>query len=557
MTCGAVGAAAVSTPGIAHAASEKPSPSPPLESLGSTSFGSGSDISLEGRARIAEVNRQFQQQQPAMENTVNAVDGIGLDPSGGTPINGTFSSAISGMSNTRIVFPGDGTFALSEQITARPDGPIEIVGNGCSFVIPPNTEMKSLIFDLPGGSLIDSIVIDQSATGALQEFGVQTDGVVRVDNVTIKGYAPAKESPEGGDGGSGVDAMFSPIARTENAVVRATNFTAVGGSAAGTHDEGDKPPDAPENVLDAPMGIWVGSQTQGTIQMVNPTLSGWSNGMYAGRTKGVVEVRGGRFVNNFNSQTRIGGGSVVDGASMLLDDRQWSDKGPFKIGHQGVHAARVDAKKGNQTDPCRFVNVRVVAQSMRKGSSLFNWESESGPGIIRNCHITHHLDRPVVLGDSPSAPAATNIQMDQCLIEGTSTGGVMECEGREQSRIQRTCIKLPNAGPDDIQGAQIGQGVSFGKQCQSGSGLAAPKKVGSGGNLSSLPAPTNSGPGFFEGIANYVVGGFRDLTRGLLKGFAAILIAPFIVLILIFLLLFGPLFVVIAFLIAGQKSLKK
>jgi hypothetical protein len=452
------------------------------------SVGAG-DISLEGQMAMADVERRFQQQRPQMDRTVSAVDDLGLDPSGGTPINGDFGSALSGMSNTRVVFPQGGTFALSGHITATPEGPVELIGNGSSFVIPSGMETKSLTLVLPGGSLVRDIVIDQSAQGALQELSIQSDGVVRADNVTIKGYAPAK--PSSSDGGGGVDAMFSPIARTSEAVVRATNFTAVGGTAAGTHNEGDLPPDSPENTLGSPMGVWVGQSNEGMVQFVKPELRGWSNGIYGGRTNGIVEVRGGFFPNNFNSQWRLGGGSVVDGATALLDDRQWSDEGPFKIGHQGVYVARVDAKKGNQTDPVTFKNCEVVANSMREGAALFEWENESGPGIVRNCGVTNHLDRPVFRGLSPSAPAATNVMVDQCLIGGSSPSAVMEMEGRPQSKIQRTCITIPDAGPDDINGAEIGSGVSFGR-CTGESGLAAPEKVGSSGNLSSLPAPNAS-----------------------------------------------------------------
>jgi hypothetical protein len=483
--CGAAGAAAVGAP-LASAAQQEPERlglSPPTPALAA-----GGQVSLEGQQALAAVDRRFQQQRPQMQRTVSAVDDLGLDPSGETPINGNFGSALSGMSNTRITFPSDGTFALSGHVTAIPEGPVELIGNGCSFVIPAGKEMKSLTLVLPGGSLVRDITIDQSAKGALQELSIQSDGVVRADNVTIKGYAPAK--PSDSDNG-GVDAMFSPIARTGEAVIRVTNFQAVGGTAAGTHNEDDLPPDSPENTLGSPMGIWVGQANEGTIQLANPKLRGWSNGIYGGRTTGRVEVRGGTFVNNFNALTRLGGGSVVDGVSGLLDDRQWSDKGPFKIGHQGVYFARVDAKHGNQTDPITFKNCKVVAKSMREGASLFEWESESGPGIIRNCHITNHLDRPVITGRSPLAPAATNILVDQCLIDGNSSAAVMEIQGRPQSMIQRTCITTRDAGPDDINGAQIGRSVSFGQGCK-GSGLKAPKKVGSGGNISSLPAPSGS-----------------------------------------------------------------
>jgi hypothetical protein len=483
---GCAGCAAAIAPSSVAGAQPPAKEREPLVSAGA---GAG-DISLEGRMAMADVERRFQQQRPQMGRTVRAVEDLGLDPTGSEPVNGKLGSALSGMSNTRIVFPKGGTFALSGHITAIPEGPIEIVGNGSSFVIPARKEMKSLTFVLEGGSLIRDITIDQSAQGALQELSIQAgNGVVRADNVTIKGYAPAK--PSSSDGG-GVDSMFSPIARTSGGVVQATNFQAVGGTAAGTHNEGDLPESSPENTLGSPMGIWVGQANQGTVQLANPKLRGWSNGIYGGRTKGVVEVRGGTFVNNFNSQTRLGGGAVVDGASMLLDDRQWSDKGPFKIGHQGVYAARVDpGTVGNQTDPIRFVNLKVVANSMREGSALFDWEPESGPGIVRNCDITNHLNRSVFLGEPPSAPAATNIMVDQSRIRGKSSAAVMEMQGRPESMIQQTCITTRGAGPGAINGARIGSGVSFG-QCTSASGLAAPGKVGSGGNLSALPAPNVS-----------------------------------------------------------------
>ncbi|WP_154020050.1 hypothetical protein [Halococcus sediminicola] len=465
---------------------------PSRPDLPSSSVG---DVSLEGQAAMADVGRRFQQQRPQMQRTVSAVDDLGLDPTGNEPVNGTLGSALSGMSNTRVVFPSGGTFALSGQVTARPSGPIELVGNGSSFVIPAGEETKSLTLVLEGGSLVRDIVIDQSTEGVVQELSIQAgNGVVRAENVTIKGYAPAKSNvgPTGND--PEVDAMFSPIARSSGSVVQVRNLTAVGGTAAGTHDEADLPESAPENRLGAPMGVWVGKANAGTIQLVNPELRAWSNGIYGGRTTGIVEIRGGTFVNNFNAQTRVGGGSVVDGASMLLDDRQWSDKGPFKIGHQGVYAVRVDAKYGNQTDPAEFKNLKIVANSMREGSSLFDWESASGPGIVRNCHITNHLDRPVFLGESPSAPATTNIMVDQCLIDGNSSAAVMEMQGRPQSKIQRTCVTTPEAGPEGVSGAQIGPGMSFG-QCTSAGGLAAPDKVGAGGNISALPAPSYNGTG--------------------------------------------------------------
>ena len=521
---GCAGCVAAATPAVAE-----PSPNQHA-SLGDY----GGDISSEGRASIAEVDQRFAQQRAPMQQTVDAVKDIGLDPTGQQPIGGQLESAVSGLSNARIVFPSGGTFLVTEQVSVSPNGPIEIVGNGCSFALPPNTETRSFMFDLPGGSLIQDIVIDQSANGAVQELTVQSDGVVRADNVTVQGYASASPNIGAtGNGSSNVDSIFSPIARTEDAVIRATNFTAVGGSAAGTHDDPGLPASAPENRLGAPIGIWVGESNLGTVQLVNLKLGGWSNGIYGGRTTGKVEVRGGQFINNFNAQARIGGGSIVDGASMLLDDRQWSDKGPYSIGHQGVYAARIDAKHGNTTDPAQFINLDVRALSMREGASLIDFESSSGSGIIRNCRFENHLDRPVVLGESPSGASATNIMVDQCLVTGSSPAEVIDVRGRPQSVIQNTCIATPGAGPGDIQGARIGDGVSFGQTCSAG-GLSNPDAVGSAGNLSSLP-PVNASAGNYSAV-NYSQGNTQAQTDGIIK---AVVSAVFMVIAGIALLAFG------------------
>ena len=109
--CGAAGAAAAGVPiasGVQKQEAESDALSSPDPPLGR--------ISSEGRQAIADVDRRFQQQRPAMGKTVDAVKDIGLDPSGNTPINGKLGEALTGLSNARITFPSDGTFLLTEQI---------------------------------------------------------------------------------------------------------------------------------------------------------------------------------------------------------------------------------------------------------------------------------------------------------------------------------------------------------------------------------------------------------------------------------------------------------
>lgn len=487
-------------------AADQPSyPSSPAPALGDATLGPSAEsealgmpgqISPAGQAAIADVDRQRQQQRGSIRQTRNAAD-LGITPDTG-PINETLSSAVDGMANTRIEFPGGQTFNATGELTLIPDGPIEIIGNGTTVVAPSGMKGHAFKFmGLPGGSLISGFTLDMTERGTVAGVKFGSDGAAELRDCTVKGVAKAWE-PER-DFAIGV---ITPVARSESSKLRITNFEAIGGTSAGMHSDGG-PPDAPQNRLASMMGLWVGQNSIGEIQFINGKLRGWQNGTYAGRTPARVGIYGGVLWNNPNTSARVGGGAIIDGTTIVLDDREWSKKqnpGPYSLGeHQGVHCIRVETggEKGNQFDPCRLRNLRIKGMSMGECSGLIDVEGSGPATSIENSHVTNHIDAPAVLGEKPGSQgryggaSQTNIMVDQSLIDGATTE-IMDIRGREQSRIQNTCIKVPDAGRDSIQGAQIGQAVSFGRQCKSGSGLSNPKKVGSGANVSSLPAPNGS-----------------------------------------------------------------
>lgn len=494
--CGACG-----TPGVAAFATA-PAAADGREQL-PTSDAAGT-VSVEGQAAISAVDDQLAQQGVDFDQTVNAVSGLGLDPNGKTPIGQPLEAAMNSLSNARVVFPSDGVFRLTDRIVLDPAGPVDLVGNGARLKLDSGTTAQALNCpDLPGGTRISGFVIDQTAEGAVSGVRIGTTGTIEVRDVTVKGYAPPMPSDsETGD----VAAVLMPIARTSDAVVRVANFQAVGGTAAGMHSDSDKPESAPENRLGVPIGMWVGQSNAGTVQLVNPRMRGWANGTYSARTKGVVQILGGVMWNNNNTQIRVGGGSLIDGTTMILDDRRWSKEqnpGPYTLGgNQGVHAVRVETggAKGNQSDPVRIRNLDIRGLSMATSSSLINFEGSAPAGTIKNCRLTNHIDVPSLLAVSPGLQSGyggasqTNVLVDHCLFTGSSSNSVIEVNDRPNSRIQRTCIKVPGASQSSVSGLQIGPEVGFGKTCSAG-GLSNPKKVGSGGNVSALPAPTVSRAG--------------------------------------------------------------
>ena len=568
--CGACATASVASFASTPAAADVPSRAFPSEGTQPqaavdgreqlSSVGEVGTISAEGRAAISAVDDQLAQQGGNFGQTVDAVSGLGLDPIGKTPISQPLEAAMGSLSNARIVFPSDGVFRLTDRILLNPSGPVELVGNGATLKLDPNTE--AMAFDcpsLPGGTRISGFTIDQTAQGSVTGVRFGTEGTIEVRDVTVRGYSTPKPSIAREGGGGTVPAVLMPIARTPSSTVRLTNFTAIGGSAAGMHSDPNKPSSAPENSLGAPMGMWVGQSSPGMVQLVNPRMRGWSNGTYSARTEGTVQILGGMLWNNSNTQARVGGGSTIDGTTMVLDDRQWSMKqnpGPYTLGgNQGVHAVRVETggSKGNQSDPVALRNLDVRGLSMEISSGLIDFEGSAPAGVITNCRLVNHLGVPAIYGEAPGsqggygAAAQTNILVDYCLFAGSTADPAIRVEERPDSRIQRTCIQIPDAEPDSISGMQIGQEVGFGQTCSAG-GLKAPKKVGSGANVSSFPPPRSAS-------VDSPTSPIEAAQNWLMKGFAGIVVAPVLAIFFFFVILLGPLLVLLIFLFAGKKAL--
>ena len=517
-------------------------------------------ISAEGQAAISTVDKQLAQQGGNFGQTIDAVSDLGLDPSGNTPISQPLEAAMNSLSNTRILFPSDGVFRVSSRIVLDPAGPVEVAGNGATLKVDPDTERRALNCpNLPSGTVISGFVIDQTASGAVSGVRIGTEGTIEMRDLTVRGYAEAKPYSAGDAEGGSVAGVLMPIARTPSSVVRITDFTAIGGTAAGMHTDPNKPESAPENRRGAPMGMWVGQSNAGTVQLVNPRIRGWSNGTYSSRTNGQVQILGGLLWNNSNTQARVGGGAVIDGTTMVLDDRQWSmqkNPGPYTLGgNQGVHAVRVETggNMGNQSDPVMLRNLDIRGLSMEVSSGLIDFEGSAPAGIITNCRLVNHLGVPAIYGEAPGsqdgygAAAQTNILVDYCLFTGSTADPAIRVEERPASRIQRTCIQIPGTGPNSITGMQIGQGIGFGQACSAG-GLKAPKKVGSGANVSSLPPPGSAG------VAS-PTSPIEAAQNWLMKGFAGIVVAPILAILFLFMILFGPLLVLLIFLYAGKKAL--
>lgn len=462
-------------------------------------------VSDETRERVRAFDEAFDQQQQqgggVGDGTVTVTGDLGIDGTGNSGVVGDeLTEAFSGLSNVRVEFPKNGVFPIEDEFSIDPEGPIEVIGNGSRIKIKPNTLARGLnATTLPGGSTIKGLIVDQSASGARASIRIGTKGKVKFADCKMEGYAPPKPVDE--DYATSEPGTIFPIARGSDAAVRVQNFEAVGGTAAGMHSDPDKPESAPENRLGAPMGMWVGTSSKGTVQLINSRLRGWSNGTYSGRTKGRVEVLGGTLWNNSNTQVRVGGNSLVEGTTLLADGSRWSKKrnpGPYTLGvNQGVHCVRVDTGGdiGNQTDPAIFKRLAMLMPVIQKTVGMVDIEGDAGPTKFNDIRMVNGEDVPAIRASAPGSkrgePAPrTTVSMTNITIEGmgdVDTPAVNIID-RPSSTISNSCLKYKGASQSDIEGASVSN-CTFGPNC---SGTGASKKAGNGiGAIDKLAAVAN------------------------------------------------------------------
>lgn len=514
--CGAVGAVA------APAALSEPADAS-TRHVGSNngmreSFGSAR-ISPDGYRALAASERVQQQQgnELQFDQRVNAVDDLGCDPNGGTPVQDTLNSKIE--DGMLVVFP-QGTYAASGEINPGADQ-FGIVGEGYQQASqPPNPGGQSVVFQVEASNpfklfnlsasqaLIANFVIDQR-NGAMAGVTARSSGNVRVRDVRTVGGQTAVGN------GDSTPFFFEPFAEGSDSLIVFERCIARGGGIPGTKNIGGS----------AGVGIFQRTGETGRIVLKNCVIENMpDNGVYGARTTAEVVVLGGLYRNNDVSQVRVNGDARVDGATIVIDEKNYTglksksngnERGP---GWPATNGLKLETDStGTVSAGTTVQNCDLRANSVADESTiggLVNFFASAGGATLDNCRFTNNVSGTTsVIASSPStAPSPVSITISNSVIQGGGAGqnAAVNISGRPRSIVKNTCLKYAGASPDDIKGAGASN-VSFGQQCQGSVGLSAPGKVGSGGNLSSLPPPQINGSAAAAG------GGGGGLDIGIMK----------------------------------------
>gem|GEM_PF-6881393 len=436
----------------------------------------------------------------AFDRTANAVDYLGLGPD--TPVDDALerADAAGDLDGIRLDFP-PGIYRISDGLDISPERTFGIVGPEATFRLDSGVRCE-LNFHLSRG-LFAGITLDQRADRAAVSVLLNADDHIDARDLTYRGPVEAVDDDQ--------KALVRPVAANRKASVRIDGLRAVGGTNAGSHAwVGSDPP--PGHIAGGVPGAFVGSANEGIVQFVDAELRGWENGLYASRTPGAVQVVGGRFVNNNNTGVRISGAqSFCDGATIVLDARRWPDDRPgrFTIGEiQGVSAARSETGRLNKQG-ARFRNLDVRGYAMETCPGLVVFWGSAGTGNVTNCRLRTDIDgapairvRAPGVGPHGASSGKQAVRMGHIEILGNMTNApaVHGTEDRPNSVLANSCVRIPNAGPDDIRNVET-RNVGYGDACTASQGLdgrvGAPNEVPSIRNETvDPPSPGPGLPGF-------------------------------------------------------------
>lgn len=392
----------------------------------------------------------------SFDRVVNAVDDLGMDPTGGEPIDAAMDETYD--DSTLVTFP-PGRYLVREQHEwDQGVSGFGLLGTGASrgeveFVFPPGNEgvpdpanYTFLRVNSGRNHLLENLTIQQTddlITGVGTVFHLE-DGLKLID-VEFAGFDPGMQHAPG----------FSVIAgmteRDGVGIIR--RFVSVDGGVVDTYP-----------ARKTPIGAFRAHLGELRIEDAHIEESG-SHSLYVSRTPGCVRVEGGLFRNNDNSNLRVSGGGHPSKRSWVKDSRieidvdeveqlpdgeryqglrgMWIEAGGVhEYGHNDLLVQGVDARIRTTVNPLPLV---LVGPS--HGSVTFE-----------ECTFSVHADRvPPVNVRFPSesfVTAPTAVTLESVTVEADtfdpSTEAAVFIDGRPESEMVDSAIELQSCTMDGV-----------------------------------------------------------------------------------------------------------
>jgi len=380
--------------------------------------------------------------------TLNAVDDLGLDDTGGTPINSGLQSAIA--DGTLVEFPA-GEYLIEPTDN---DG-LGILVNGVTnfgmrgldgqqrtdvkFQLPQGTGGKALTWGSGASkTYLANCVFDMSTDPGtnIQMVLNQNGDFYSYNTGHIGQTAPDQDANPGGE-----DLSLTAVSMGAGAEARIRNYQKTGKTL--------RLVDYPNNqiTMQSP------KSHAGTLAVVNAHMAnGRSHSIYASRVQGAAQVLGGLFKNHTNTNMRLcGEGSFLKDATVLVDMDPAAAVETDTGDPQATRGVRWESgdvgKTGGYIENCEIIYTSQTGSCpgvLRIAGSAGGMEVRDTTIRNETTHSTVFIEAPGSGGTTPRKP--WDVTFSNCAFEGAGTAPPVVNERDARTVTLENCtIDMPNA----------------------------------------------------------------------------------------------------------------
>jgi len=362
---------------------------------------------------------------------VDAVDDIGMDPTGSNPVDERFSSAIT--DNTLVKFPS-GTYLFEKQHRMEEINNWGIIGVGDSredveFVAPEGEVLRILNVRSGRNILVENLTFNQRNTrfGSLGNT-IKVQDNLQMRNLNHRGFEPSENT--------GAIGNLNVLVEDPDGVAVVEDYDM---------RMGYEHVQYPDNVI----GIWSGPTSTGTIYIRRVQMEN-TPGLYMSRTEGEVRVENCHFRNCDDYAARVcGEGSYLKDCTFVVDVENSNDVvNEHDFNYPVLWESGFQGKTGGYIEGCRF-----VCRSVAKPVPLVVHDGSAGAVEMRDTTFKVDVDGVDVLdvippGDGdridgkPDRPWKTILDDVEIHGESDGPGAVVQIVGRDSSAVRNSCINM-------------------------------------------------------------------------------------------------------------------
>jgi len=364
------------------------------------------------------------------DTVLNAVEDLGMDSSGNTPIDGALSNGLS--SGTLIEFP-PGTYLVSQSHSIENLDRIGLRGLGESRrdvqFIPSSGRDIRMLASGRGGSgqvLLENLSFnDRSDDSSILSIFIRTSGGSVARNIEWLGRTP--QIPQG----TGTDFQFGTEVNTQSGVFLVEDVYA-----------GIDEPAVPAPYPDGVGFFWSGPGHSGEVILRNPVIHNRNSAATRYNAgSGVVTIEGGEFIDCQNASVRFGAGTHPTKTSSCTGTYIKVSEGISDTGTAVRIGATTAAESGAL---CKDMEIEWYNQDAFGVFSLVDFSSH-GSATIDNCIVRNDgSNSPNVLAQSPGGGSDVAVTVENSSFTGSGSGEFI-AQNRPGSVVRDCCISMPNA----------------------------------------------------------------------------------------------------------------